>query len=56
MKPLRELTLEDMLADPIVHLMMQRDGVEETQVRALMARLRDREAHAIVERALSAAA
>lgn len=32
-----ELTLEDMLADPIVRLLMQRDGVQADEVKALMA-------------------
>jgi hypothetical protein len=31
-----ELTLEEMLADPIVRLVMQRDHVAETEVRAVM--------------------
>jgi hypothetical protein len=32
----RELTLDEMLADPIVHLVMAKDGVDETHVRALI--------------------
>jgi hypothetical protein len=32
----RELTLDEMLADPIDHLVMAKDGVNETQVRALI--------------------
>lgn len=39
-----ELTLDQMLADPIVHLMMQRDGVEEHQIRRLMALLGEQRA------------
>lgn len=35
-----ELSLDQMLADPIVQLLMSRDGVAEADVRALMARLR----------------
>lgn len=34
-----EFSLDDMLADPIVHLVMRRDGVEETEVRALARRV-----------------
>ena len=37
-----ELTLDEMLADPIVHLVMRRDGVEEQQVRQLIALARQR--------------
>ena len=33
-----ELTLDEMLADPIVHLMMARDGVREIEVRELIGR------------------
>lgn len=33
----RELTLDEMLADPIVRLLMKRDGVSEGELRALMA-------------------
>ncbi len=33
-----ELTLDQMLADPIVRLVMARDGVTEAQVRAVMQR------------------
>jgi hypothetical protein len=36
MAPETELTLDEMLADPIVHLMMRRDGVEEAHVRDLV--------------------
>ncbi|MBO6667901.1 hypothetical protein [Parvibaculum sp.] len=32
----RELTLDEMLADPIVRLLMKRDGVSEGELRALM--------------------
>jgi hypothetical protein len=39
MQPEHELTLDDMLADPLIHLMMRRDGVEEAHVRALFSRL-----------------
>ncbi len=38
-----ELTLDQMLAEPIVRLLMSRDGVAEADVRALMARLRQRQ-------------
>ena len=38
MASLRELTLDEMLAEPIVHLMMARDGVVEAEVRALIHR------------------
>ncbi|MDZ4379737.1 MAG: hypothetical protein U0942_00175 [Parvibaculum sp.] len=34
----RELTLEEMLGDPIVRLVMKRDGVSEGDIRKLMAR------------------
>lgn len=37
-----ELTLDEMLADPMVRLVMRRDGVEETDLRALLRRVRDR--------------
>jgi hypothetical protein len=40
MKRVRELTLDEMLADPIVHLLMHRDGVREDEVRSLIARVR----------------
>ena len=33
----RELTLDEMLADPIVRLLMKSDGVSEGELRALMA-------------------
>ena len=33
-----ELTLDEILADPIVHLVMARDGVAEIDVRALIGR------------------
>lgn len=32
-----ELTLEEMLADPIVRLLMQRDGVKDEDIKTLMA-------------------
>lgn len=32
-----ELTLDEMMADPIVRLTMRRDSVSETEVRALIA-------------------
>lgn len=35
-----QLTLDQMLADPIVRRLMERDGVEEIQVRRLMDRMR----------------
>lgn len=31
-----ELTLDDMLAEPIVQLLMRRDGVDEAELRLLM--------------------
>ncbi|MEX0760243.1 MAG: hypothetical protein WD100_11755 [Tistlia sp.] len=34
-----EPTVEDMLADPIVRLVMQRDGVEEAELRLTLRRL-----------------
>lgn len=34
----RELTLEEMLGDPIVRLVMKRDGVSESEIRKLMTR------------------
>jgi hypothetical protein len=37
-----DLTLDDLLADPLVRLVMHRDDVEEAHVRALMRRVRDR--------------
>jgi hypothetical protein len=37
--PETELTLDEMLADPIVHLIMRRDGVEDAHVRALVRRV-----------------
>lgn len=36
----RELTLEDILADPIVMLLMTRDGVDPDHIRRLMSRLK----------------
>lgn len=39
-----ELTLDDMLADPIVRQLMDRDGVAEADVRGLAARFRPRPA------------
>jgi hypothetical protein len=38
-----EPRLEDVLADPLVHLVMRRDGVEPGQLRALIARVRARQ-------------
>lgn len=35
-----ELTLDQMLADPIVRLVMRRDGVKEAEIRALFGRIR----------------
>jgi hypothetical protein len=35
---IRELTLEEMLADPLIRLVMARDGVTARDVRALMER------------------
>jgi hypothetical protein len=40
MKILAELTLDQMLDDPIVHLTMARDGVRACEVRGLIARLK----------------
>ena len=34
-----ELTLDEMLADEIVHLVMRRDGVSEAEVREVVASL-----------------
>jgi hypothetical protein len=41
-----ELTLDQMLADPIVRLVMLRDGVEEAEIRALFRGIRHRRANA----------
>jgi hypothetical protein len=38
-----EPCLEDVLADPIVHQVMRRDGVEPAQLRALIAVVRSRQ-------------
>jgi hypothetical protein len=38
----REMTLDELLAEPIVRLLMRRDGVEAHQVRALAARICER--------------
>ncbi|MCF8470776.1 MAG: hypothetical protein K9G30_08320 [Parvibaculum sp.] len=32
---IRELTLEDMLSDPLTHLVMRRDGVSASEIRSL---------------------
>jgi hypothetical protein len=40
MKTPAELTLDQMLDDPIVHLTMARDGVRACEVRGLIARLK----------------
>ena len=37
-----EPTLDDLLAEPIVRLLMQRDGVDEAELRALVDRVRRR--------------
>jgi hypothetical protein len=37
-----EPRLDDVLADPIVHQVMRRDGVESADLRALIARVRAR--------------
>lgn len=37
-----ELTLEEMLADPIVQLVMRRDGISADDVRAVIAEARRR--------------
>ncbi|HEY4030230.1 MAG TPA: hypothetical protein VGM25_07790 [Caulobacteraceae bacterium] len=42
MEPKTELSLDEMLADPIVRMMMRRDGVEEAHVRALLRRVAGR--------------
>jgi CBS domain-containing protein len=42
MDPEAELTLNDMLADPIVHLVMQRDGLDEAELRALIHKVAQR--------------
>jgi len=42
MEPETELSLDEMLADPIVRVVMRRDGVEEAQVRALVRRVAGR--------------
>jgi hypothetical protein len=39
----REPTLEDVLADPLVHALMARDRVDAEEVRALLERLRGAE-------------
>lgn len=38
----QELTLDEMLDDPIVRLLMARDGVAEADLRGLAARMRSR--------------
>jgi hypothetical protein len=38
----REMTLDELLAEPIVRLLMRRDGVEARELRALAARIRER--------------
>jgi hypothetical protein len=37
-RTIREFTLEEMLADPLIRLVMARDGVKAREVRALMER------------------
>lgn len=37
--------LNEMLADPMTQLLMRRDGVQEAEIRRLVARLRQSEAH-----------
>lgn len=37
-KLIREMTLNEMLADPLIRLVMARDGVKAAEVRALMER------------------
>lgn len=39
-----EPPLSEMLADPITQMLMRRDGVQEAEIRRLVARLRDRTA------------
>ena len=41
-KQCAELTLEEMLADPIVQLVMQRDGISADDVRQVIAEARRR--------------
>ena len=38
----REITLDELLAEPIVQLLMRRDGVEAQELRALAARICER--------------
>lgn len=38
----QEPGLNEMLADPMTQLLMRRDGVQESDIRRLAARLRDR--------------
>ena len=40
--PETELNLDEMLADPMVRLVMRRDGVEEAELRALLDRAKER--------------
>jgi hypothetical protein len=42
-----ELTLDEMLADPIVQTLMRRDGVEPQDVRAVIADVRHRRKTAV---------
>ncbi len=44
-----EPTLDELFGDPIVHLMMKRDGVEERDMRGTLERIKDAY-HAILER------
>lgn len=37
--PETEVTLDELLKEPITRLVMRRDGVSETEIRQLMARL-----------------
>jgi len=45
----QELTLDQMLADPIVRLLMNRDGVEDAEIRRLIEGLRARRSAAPAE-------
>ena len=40
--PETELNLDELLADPMVRLVMRRDGVEEAELRALLRRAKER--------------
>ncbi len=46
-KTFAEPTVEEMLADPIVRLVMQRDGVEAAEVRRILQRLAASRTHGL---------